>query len=81
MSYWFRVKHYGWGASPANWKGWLAITVFVALMFFIRVALKPGNAPVQVGASLLLMALFAWIAWKKTEGAWRWRWGSDGKEK
>jgi hypothetical protein len=72
MSYWFRPKYYGYGATPANWKGWLATAVFMALIPAIAGALVD---PLRIGAFAALIALFVWIAWKKTDGAWRWRWG------
>jgi hypothetical protein len=78
MSYWFRPKYYGYGATPENWKGWLAIAVFVALAAAV---VSAAEGPWRIGAFAALMALFAWIAWKKTDGTWRWRWGPDGKEK
>jgi hypothetical protein len=85
MSYWFRPKRYGYGATPSNWKGWLATVLFVALM-----ATVPALAPMRSGAEgdyaswiafAILAILFIGIAWKKTDGAWRWRWGSDGNGK
>ena len=78
MSYWFRPKYYGYGATPANWKGWLATAVFIAMI--AAIASGPLDA-LRVGAFAALLALFVWIAWKKTDGAWRWRWGRDEKEK
>ncbi|MGO9485560.1 MAG: hypothetical protein ACLPX9_13385 [Rhodomicrobium sp.] len=81
MSAWFRPKRYGWGASPANWKGWLAIGVFLVLVLAVNLALAGEPLLMQLGALGVLLALFAWIVWKKTEGDWRWRWGPDGKEK
>jgi hypothetical protein len=84
MSYWFRPKYYGYGATPVNWKGWLATLVFVALALVITSNWGPlGGAglPLQFAALAAAIALFVWIAWKKTDGAWRWRWGRDEKEK
>ena len=74
MGAWFRPKHYGWGASPSNWKGWLATAVFVALVVAI---MQLATLPFQVATIVPMTALFIWIVWKKTDGAWRWRWGSD----
>ncbi len=81
MSYWFRPKRYGWGASPANWKGWLAIAVFVVLVLAVNLEIAREMPLVNLGIFAALLALFAWIAWKKTDGSWRWRWGPDEKEK
>jgi hypothetical protein len=76
MSYWFRNKRYGYGASPANWKGWLSIALFVALQMVIALTLGPASA-FRIAAFAILTVLFAWVVWRKTDGAWRWRWGSD----
>jgi hypothetical protein len=74
MSYWFRPKYYGYGATPTNWKGWLATLIFVSgLVALAKAALPPI---LHVALILLAVALFTWIAWKKTDGPWRWRWGS-----
>jgi len=81
MSAWFRPKRYGYGASPANWKGWLAIALFVILAAAVGLAMAGQPLLMQLGALVVLLALFARIVWKKTEGDWRWRWGSERKEK
>ena len=81
MSYWFRPKRYGWGATPTNWKGWLATEVFVVLVLTVNLELAREMPLVNYGIFAVLLALFAWFVWKKTEGTWRWRWGPDEKEK
>ncbi len=87
MRYWFRPKRYGYGATPSNWKGWLATLAFVALLFGIMRALESGagltgGGPLPLlAATVIVTVLFVWIVWKKTDGAWRWRWGPDEKEK
>jgi hypothetical protein len=84
MSYWFRPKRYGYGASPANWKGWLATLVFIALAWAITSNWGPLGGVgllLRFGAFAVLVVLFVWIAWKKTDGPIRWRWGPDEKEK
>lgn len=81
MSYWFRPKYYGYGATPANWKGWLATAVFVASIYAVMVGPAGASLVLRFAAFAILTILFAWIAWNKTDGAWRWRWGPDEKEK
>ncbi|MFY9642177.1 MAG: hypothetical protein WCD20_14260 [Rhodomicrobium sp.] len=81
MSYWFRPKRYGWGATPANWKGWVAIGVFVAVILAVNLELARGMPLIYFAIFGALLALFGWIVWKKTDGVWRWRWGPDEKEK
>ncbi len=86
MSYWFRPKRYGFGATPTTWQGWLLTLGFVALLIAIVQALEFGMAGPEahllgIAAAIILALLFTWIAWKKTDGAWRWRWGSDREER
>jgi len=37
--YWFRPKTYGYGAEPLNWKGWVAVLVYVAVVLSFTVPL------------------------------------------
>jgi hypothetical protein len=83
MSYWFRPKRYGYGATPNTWQGWLFTFGFVALIAVVSVLLEPGQIAssgvgrlIGLAAAALATALFVWITWKKTDGAWHWRWGS-----
>ncbi len=78
MSYWFRPKRYGYGASPVNWKGWSVTAVYVVLLLAVTLA-TAGHLLLRFGAFAVLMALLIWIVWKKTDGTWRW--GPDEKEK
>jgi hypothetical protein len=82
MNYWFRPKRYGYGATPITWQGWLLTLLFVALLAGIMKMLQSGLAGgaahlIALVATVAATALFIWISWKKTDGAWRWRWGSD----
>jgi len=79
--HWFKPKAYGYGASPANWKGWLAMAAFVVIaVLWTRLTLLE-SAPTAWGTVLFLGGLallivgFALLAKHKTEGAWHWRWG------
>jgi len=83
MTYWFKPKRYGWGATPANWRGWLATFGFVVIAYAFFAGIVAYRSELTVGAVIAWAAgfvavelLFIWIAWKKTDGAWRWRWGS-----
>ena len=83
MTYWFKPKRYGWGATPANWKGWLATFGFIAIAYAFIAGLIAFRSELTIGAVIAwavgLVAvelLFIWVAWKKTDGVWRWRWGS-----
>ena len=45
--YWFKPKTYGYGATPANWKGWAAVAGYVAVVTALTLpllALAGGHA-------------------------------------
>jgi hypothetical protein len=84
--YWFRPHTYGYGATPANWKGWAAVAAFVALMIALShllLAWEPGpgsgSGAVRIAvwalASAVLTVAFVGLARAKTDGQWGWRWG------
>lgn len=85
MSAWFRPKRFGFGASPSNWKGWVATLVFIAALPLSRLGLHallaPSAAniasPVFIG---LAVAAFVGLVWLKTDGDWTWRWGGGGRD-
>ena len=80
--YWFRQKSFGYGATPNTWQGWLLTIVSLALLFAV-VLLGPAirdNALRVVWMVLgiaINLGVFIYIAWKKTEGGWRWRSGDE----
>ncbi len=83
MTYWFKPKRFGLGATPANWKGWLATIGFMAIVIAFLLGIVSARGELSVGAVIAwAMAFvaaeltFVWIAWKKTDRDWRWRWGS-----
>lgn len=86
--YWFKPKRYGFGATPSNWKGWAFTIGFVVLLVALTpVLIPPVHSNEQphvlafVGASIVLLALFLFVTWRKTEGGWRWRWGDDDERR
>jgi hypothetical protein len=86
VSYWFRPKRYGFGATPTTWQGWTLTLGFVALLVTIVNVLELGRAGPEahlagIAAAVTLTLLFIWISWKKTDGPWRWRWGANGEER
>ena len=85
-TYWFKPKTYGYGAAPANWKGWAATAAFAAVLVPVSVLFlawqpNPGTGPgaLQISAwaltVLMLTAGFVGLARAKTDGQWGWRWG------
>ncbi len=86
--FWLRPKRYGYGAEPANWKGWAATGFFavlvaaIAWLGMVDPALDADAATLArtalTWAALLVMTgTFAWLARLKTDGQWRWRWGGN----
>ena len=86
--YWFKPKTHGYGVAPTNWKGWALILGVVLASFTLaavlllpaslsKVAPSPGRLILFAALELLLMGGFLHISRKKTDGAWRWRWGKD----
>ena len=84
--YWFRPKTYGYGATPTNWKGWMTVFVFVALVAAITYA--KIILPLAYGIQPSLLDVLFWavvvfglivgvvqISKTKTDGEWKWRWG------
>jgi len=86
MTYWFKPKTFGYGASPANWQGWVATFAFIAIVVVVAPVVlawqaNPLTGPTgwQIAAwllvSVVLAAVFIWLARAKTDGQWGWRWG------
>jgi hypothetical protein len=81
--YWFRPKERGIGAGvPTNWKGWTLFFGYVASILAIPSAfeLVLGHQASVVDRAIALVAIsvpFLFVAWKKTEGGWRWRRGDE----
>lgn len=85
---WFKPKTHGYGASPANWKGWAATFGFVVIELVLVwvLLLQPiiAKGEPSLGSFLLwafcsgaLTVGFIWLTKAKTDGEWRWRWGRE----
>ncbi len=84
--YWFKPHTHGYGATPANWKGWAAIAVFVVAMVVLSLSLLALPAEMPMGAvawqlvtwTILVAVLtfaFLKLCRDRTDGEWAWRWG------
>ena len=42
---WFKRRRYGWGWTPVTWQGWLAVTLFAAVVISsaFTLPLKPNE--------------------------------------
>ena len=85
---WFKPKTHGYGASPANWKGWAAMAAYVGGTAAMTVPLMVVPSLDHDGPALWQLALwvvlfcvatstFVRLARGKTAGEWRWRWGES----
>jgi len=84
--YWFKPHSYGYGATPANLRGWAATGAFLVILLAASLLLlglepKPGTGPSfwqiavwWLGVAVLTIA-FVGLAYAKTDGQWGWRWG------
>jgi len=72
--YWFKPKRFGYGATPATVEGWLVVLGFVGLVVAIMRLVRSN--PLRLGLIVPLLAGFVILVARKTEGDWRWRWGS-----
>jgi len=75
---WFKPKRTGYGCVPSTPEGWVITGVYVMMLLSGEVALfLTGPTESHIIAfltfSLLLTAVFLAVAYKKTDGVWRWR--------
>jgi hypothetical protein len=72
--YWFAPRLFGYGATPVTWQGWALVLGFVALILALYTVLPDDLTRVIV--SIVLAVPLVIIAYVKTDGGWRWRWGA-----
>jgi hypothetical protein len=80
-TYWFKLKQYGYGSTPTTRQGW-AVTIATAIVVVGASLLLPAVSgrgqlswTVLVVDALAVAALVI-VSRRKTDGEWRWRWGS-----
>jgi len=84
--YWFRPKERGIGAGvPLNWKGWALFAAYLGAILAVPSAWElylgyPGSVALRILGVVAVSVPFLLVAWKKTEGGWRWRNGPDEVE-
>lgn len=74
--FWFKPKSHGYGATPANWKGWLATLVFalgVLVFSLLWFGMNRRGSTVSIGGLAAASFIFVVLAKRKTQGKWRWR--------
>ena len=81
-TYWFKQKHYGYGATPVTWQGWLLMLAYLMIVggCVALVAASHVSPSVLLAAAIVFVVAtavaFRWT-YLRTEGGWRWRWGND----
>jgi hypothetical protein len=79
-AYWFKPKRYGYGATPITWQGWVLTLGIAAAMVAVSLYLRLTEwhywalAMLLTFDALAVMTLVV-VSRRKTDGAWRWRWG------
>jgi hypothetical protein len=82
MRYWFRQKKFGYGATPSSWQGWV-VSIVSGLLLLLVVVTGPSirdnalRALWMILGSAAIVVPTTLIAYRKTEGGWRWRNGED----
>jgi hypothetical protein len=54
---WFKKKRVGWGISPASWKAWTAMAVWVLLVILFANALKKNVVNGLIGVAIATAGL------------------------
>lgn len=74
---WFRQKAYGYGAGlPIAWQGWALLALHLAVIGGLAFGFQ--DRPLALAAAVATAALLPLpIYAARTEGGWRWRWGSE----
>lgn len=83
--YWFKQKRYGLGAAPSSWQGWVLTLVYCIAVSAVGVWFGSDAAIINERVTpfaiivIALTIIFVGIAWRTTEGGFRWRWGDKDK--
>jgi hypothetical protein len=81
--FWFRPKERGIGAGvPLNWKGWALFAAYIGAILAVPSIYEaylgyPGTILLRILGVVAISVPFLFVAWKKTEGGWRWRHGGE----
>lgn len=79
--HWFKPKTYGYGATPTTWEGWTmtcgGVAIVLAASWYVLGA-APSTQQWLAWASIVVVTVVALavVSYCKTDGTWRWRWGS-----
>ena len=73
--FWFKPHIYGIGATPKTWEGWALIAAYVMAVTGLALWIQDESLVTLILSMTTLTAALVFIAWRRTEGGWRWRWG------
>jgi len=79
--FWFKPKHHGYGAVPANWKGWVSMTAFtialtvVSIIYMMSLPDDYRTAGIFVWFFGVIYVVSRYLSFvrRKTDGEWMWR--------
>jgi Na+/melibiose symporter-like transporter len=84
--YWFKPKRYGYGAMPDTWQGWalsaaapISVVIAIVAMAALGGTANAGNWIVVAMVAIVLTIVCVVVCYRKTDGEWRWRWGSGDR--
>lgn len=83
--YWFKPATWGYGAEPANWKGWAALLAFaIALVALFAVVMlfidgEASRSEAAWASAVIGIAIYAFLEFvrRRTHGGWIIRWTED----
>lgn len=84
--YWFVPKTYGWGLASISWQGWVAVLVYIGLVFaYLYFGYNIFTAPEKINSKEIARVIFditlsgvafVYLMEEKTEGKVTWKWGN-----
>ena len=81
--YWFKPKQRGYGTGlPISWKGWALMIAYGLSLFSVPHVLElirgdDGTFLLRLAIITAISVPYLYVAWRKTEGGWRWRHHDD----
>ena len=76
---WFAAKRFGYGAGwPISWQGWALLGGYLAILAIVGWLDQQSDGRVRTIAFAVFVAAtaaFASLAYQRTAGGWKWRWG------
>ena len=75
---WFHAKRFGFGAGwPKTWQGYASIAAYIAVLVIVERFVMPDSELAAWSLAILATGVLLLVAYAKTEGGWKWRFGKD----